>query len=122
VALRPAYLMLARVLSWLALLARSDAAKDVEILVLRHEVAVLRQHNPPPALTWIDRAFLSALSTLLPRSCPCSGLSRPSTARRRAPTSSTPTGHRRGGSGSDLDSGQGVGHADAGLGSDRADD
>jgi hypothetical protein len=42
VTFRPAYLMLARVLSWLALLARSDAAKDVEILVLRHEVAVLR--------------------------------------------------------------------------------
>jgi hypothetical protein len=55
--------MLARVLSWLALLARSDAAKDVEILVLRHEVSVLRQHNPRRALTWIDRAFLSALST-----------------------------------------------------------
>jgi hypothetical protein len=64
--------MLARVLSWLALLARSDAAKDVEILVLRHEVSVLRQHNPRRALTWIDRAFLSALSTLLPRSC-CGG-------------------------------------------------
>jgi putative transposase len=41
-----AYLMLARVLSWLALLARSDAAKDIEILVLRHEVAVLRRSNP----------------------------------------------------------------------------
>ena len=49
------YLMLARVLSWLALLARSDAAKDVEILVLRHEVAVLRRRNPRPALTWVDR-------------------------------------------------------------------
>jgi hypothetical protein len=34
------YLMLVRVVSWLALLARSDAAKDVEILTLRHEVAV----------------------------------------------------------------------------------
>ena len=45
-AFRLAYLMLARVLSWLALLARSNADKDVEILVLRHEVAVLRQHNP----------------------------------------------------------------------------
>ena len=41
-----AYLLLARVLSWLALLARSDTAEDVEILVLRHEVAVLRRHNP----------------------------------------------------------------------------
>jgi putative transposase len=45
------------VLSWLALLARSDAAKDVEILVLHHEVAVLRRHNPRPALTWVDRAI-----------------------------------------------------------------
>jgi uncharacterized membrane protein len=46
VAFRLAYLTLARVLSWLALLARSDAAKDVEILMLRHEVAVLRRTNP----------------------------------------------------------------------------
>ena len=61
-----AYLMLARVLSWLALLARSDAAKDVEILVLRHEVAVLRRTNSRPTLTWLDRAVLSALSRLLP--------------------------------------------------------
>ena len=63
-----AYLMLARVLSWLALLARSDAAKDVEILVLRHEVAVLRRTNARPALTWLDRAVLSALSRLMPAS------------------------------------------------------
>jgi hypothetical protein len=67
VALRLAYLALARVLSWLALLARSDATKDVEILVLRHEVAVLRRGTPRPALTWVDRASLSALSTLLPK-------------------------------------------------------
>ena len=57
---------IARVLSWLALLARSDAAKDVEILVLRHEVDVLRRHNPRPTLNWVDRALLSALSRLLP--------------------------------------------------------
>ena len=57
--------MLARVLSWLALLARTDATKDAEILLLRHEVAVLRRHTPHPRLTWVDRAVLSALSRLL---------------------------------------------------------
>jgi len=61
-----AYLIFARVLSWLALLARTDATKDAEILVLRHEVAVLRRHTPHPKLTWLDRAVLSALSRLLP--------------------------------------------------------
>ena len=44
-AFRLLYLMLARVLSWLALLARSDAAKDVEILMLRHAIAILRRHQ-----------------------------------------------------------------------------
>ena len=44
--------VLGRVLSWLVLLARSDAAKDAEILVLRHEVAVLRRTNQRPTLTW----------------------------------------------------------------------
>jgi transposase len=63
---RLAYLLLARVQSWLTLLARSEAAKDVEILVLRHEVDVLRRHNPRPTLSWVDRALLSALSRLLP--------------------------------------------------------
>ena len=57
--------MLVRVLSWLALLARSDAAKDAEILTLRHEVAVLRT-NPRPKMSWLDRSLLSALSRLLP--------------------------------------------------------
>ena len=57
--------MLARVLSWMTLFARSEAAKD-EILVLRHEIAVLRRHHPHPRMTWLDRAILSALSRLLP--------------------------------------------------------
>jgi hypothetical protein len=47
-ALLLAYLMVGRVLSWLVLLARSEAAKDVEILVLRHEVAVLRRNKSAP--------------------------------------------------------------------------
>ena len=54
-ALGLAYLMLVRMLSWLALLARSDTAKDVEILTLRHEIAVLRRTNSRSALTWLDR-------------------------------------------------------------------
>jgi putative transposase len=58
--------MLVRVLSWLALLARSDVAKDAEILTLRHEVTVLRRTNPRPKISWLDRAVLSALSRLLP--------------------------------------------------------
>jgi len=47
------------VLSWLALLAKSSASKNVEILVLRHEVAVLRRKNPKPRIDWIDRAMLA---------------------------------------------------------------
>jgi hypothetical protein len=71
------YLMLARVLSLLTLLARSDSAKDVEILILRHEVAVLRCTNARPTLTSLDRAVLSALNRLLPTRCASCGWSHP---------------------------------------------
>src|SRR6266702_4672853 len=56
-----------RVFDWLALLARSDISKDVEILVLRHEVAVLRRQIARPKPDWADRAMIAALTRLLPR-------------------------------------------------------
>jgi hypothetical protein len=67
-----AYRLLVTVVSWLALLARSSASKEAEILVLRHEVAVLRRANPGPHLSWSNRALLAALARVLPkalRSC-----------------------------------------------------
>ena len=64
---RLAYLLMIRVFDWLALLARSNISKDVEILVLRHEVAVLRRQIARPKPDWADRAMIAALARLLPR-------------------------------------------------------
>jgi len=62
-----AYLTLCRSVQLLALLARGDAAKDLEILVLRHQLAVLRRQIPRPRLESADRAMLAAVSRVLPR-------------------------------------------------------
>lgn len=47
-------MMFGRLTGWMALLARSSTSKDAELLVLRHEVAVLRRQNPGPKLDWAD--------------------------------------------------------------------
>ena len=61
------YLIFVRLLGWLVLLGRSSRFKDIEILVLRHQLAVLRRQVARPRLSWADRAVVAALAGLLPK-------------------------------------------------------
>ena len=65
-ALRLIYLMFSKLLSWIVLRTHCDTAKEIEILVRRHQLAVLRWCTPRPRMTRTDRALIAALSRRLP--------------------------------------------------------
>jgi putative transposase len=56
------YQMFFKLLSWIVLRARSDTTKEIEILVLRHQLAVLQRRTPRPRMSWADRALIAALA------------------------------------------------------------
>ena len=77
--LRLLYLLFQQMLGLVLLLGRPSFTKDIELLVLRHEVAILRRTNPRPRLDWADRAVFAALIRRLPRALRCHRLVTPNT-------------------------------------------
>ena len=100
--LRLLYLIFLRILGLVLLMGRASSTKDVELLILRHEVAVLRRTNPRPRLDWADRAIFTALTRWLPKDLRSHRLVTPGTilrwhrrlVRRRWTYSNRPDGHR----------------------------
>jgi putative transposase len=66
VSLRLLYLIFSRLLGWLTLLGRASSSIDIELLVLRHEVAVFCRNQPEARLDWADRAVFAAPIRHLP--------------------------------------------------------
>src|SRR5215213_5262532 len=58
--------MFSKLLDWMVLRTRSDTTKEIEILVLRHQLAVLQRRTPRLQTRWTDRAVIAALARLLP--------------------------------------------------------
>ena len=65
-AARLIYQVFTKLLSWMVLHARSNTANEIEILVLRHQLAMLQRRTPRPPISWTDRAVIAALARLLP--------------------------------------------------------
>jgi putative transposase len=83
--MRLMYLIFRQLVAWFGLLARSSRSKDAEILVLRHEVAVLRRQVSRPRLSWADRAVFAALIRLLSQTCQLHRIVTPATVPRWHP-------------------------------------
>src|SRR3954454_23854167 len=79
VSLRLLYLIFQQMVGLVLLMGRTSASKHVELLVLRHEVAVLHRTNPRPRMDWADRAVFAALVRRLPRALHCHRLVTPNT-------------------------------------------
>jgi putative transposase len=73
------YLIFHQVIGQVLLMGRTSSTKDVELLVLRHEVAVLRRTSPRPRMDWADRAAFAALIRRLPQALRCHRLVTPDT-------------------------------------------